>query len=322
MGEHLQPALDEGGGHGLGTDVHQPPLGKLIIFQLHIPALDGVQHVLGPGHQQPYDGAFFIAGSFQHPFRLGALEQHRLAAHHEAAEPVHLGTGMVQRRNAQEHIVVGLSVVGLLRFHGVGEAAVQVQNGLGEAGGAGGIIDGTGVVVRQRHFGIVGGAEGDHLVIAVRKGGAVFPHIKEVFHLGNAVADFFHTADEFRAEDEHGAVRLIQAVLDFICGIAVVERHRHGAGTQGTEIHRQPFQAVHQKDSHLVAFFQAAGEQQIGEAVGFFLKFLPGNFPAEGFARLGLHEGIFPPGDAAFGFKAGVDLHQRHFIGVELCIFC
>ena len=229
---------------------------------------------------------------------------------------------MVQRRNAQEHVIVGLLVVCLFRFHGVGKAAVQVQNGLGEAGGAGGIIDGTGIFIRQRHFGIVGGAEGDHLVIAVRKGGAVFPYIEQVFHLGDAVADLFHTADEFRAEDEHGAVRLIQAVLDFICGIAVIEGHRHGTGAQGAKVYRQPFQAVHQKDSHLIAFLQAAGEQQVGEAVGLFFEFLPGDFPAEGFARLGLHEGLFPPGDAAFGLEAGVDLHQRHFIGVEICIFC
>ena len=124
VGEYLLPALDQALGHGLGADVHQPPLGELVIGQVHLPAFDGVQDVLGPGHQQPDDGAFFVGHGLQHVLGLGAFEQDGLASHQEGAEPVHLGAGVVEGRDAQEHVVVGLAVMGLLHPAGMDEALV------------------------------------------------------------------------------------------------------------------------------------------------------------------------------------------------------
>ena len=124
IGEDLLPALDQALGHGLGADVHQPPLGKPVIGQIHLAAFDGVQDILGPGHQQPDDGAFFVGHRLQHVLGLGAFEQHRLAAYQEGAEPVHLGAGVVEGRDAQEDVVVGLAVMGLFHPAGMDEAFV------------------------------------------------------------------------------------------------------------------------------------------------------------------------------------------------------
>ena len=41
VGEVLQPVLDEGGGHRLGADVHQPPLGQLKIFDFQVAPVQG-----------------------------------------------------------------------------------------------------------------------------------------------------------------------------------------------------------------------------------------------------------------------------------------
>ena len=60
-----------------------------------------------------------------------------LAADQETAEPVHLGPGMIQRRNAQESVFPGLPVMVLLHFAGVHQAAVSVDDRLRESGGAG-----------------------------------------------------------------------------------------------------------------------------------------------------------------------------------------
>ncbi len=47
----------------------------------------------------------------QYPFGRYAAEQHGLAARDEGAEPVHLGAGMVEGRDAEEDVIARLAVV-------------------------------------------------------------------------------------------------------------------------------------------------------------------------------------------------------------------
>ena len=116
MGEIFHPPLDEHGRHRLGADVHEPPLIQLVVLQLHVPAVQSVQDVLGPGDQQPHDGALLLVHRLQDPLRADAAQEHRLAAGNEAAEPVHLGARMVQGGHAEEAVLPRLPVVGLLHL--------------------------------------------------------------------------------------------------------------------------------------------------------------------------------------------------------------
>ena len=71
--EPLLPAFNQGRGDRLGADVHQPPLGKLVILQPDFPTVDGVEDVLGPGNQQPDNGTFLLGDGVEDVLRLGAL---------------------------------------------------------------------------------------------------------------------------------------------------------------------------------------------------------------------------------------------------------
>lgn len=66
--ENAFPALYEAGRNGLRPDMHEPPLGKLVIGKVHLPAFDGVQKVLGPGYKKPDDGGFFVGHRLKYPF--------------------------------------------------------------------------------------------------------------------------------------------------------------------------------------------------------------------------------------------------------------
>ena len=61
------------------------------------------------------------------------LEQNRLAARDKAAEPVHLRARVVEGRNAEENVVLGLRVVILLGHSRMHKASVLVNDSLGEA---------------------------------------------------------------------------------------------------------------------------------------------------------------------------------------------
>lgn len=89
------------------------------------------------------------------------LQQNRLASGEQRAEPVHFRAGVVQGRDAEKHIVVGGGVVDGLHPGGLGQGVVLEQDGLGEAGGAGGVVDGGLILVVDEHLwghaGAVGG---------------------------------------------------------------------------------------------------------------------------------------------------------------------
>ena len=95
MGEDLPPPSHQAGRNGLRADVHQTPLIQIIVIQVHLAGLDGVQQILCPGHQQPDDGALFLCDRAEDPLGLHATEEHRLGARQQGAEPVHLGAGVV-----------------------------------------------------------------------------------------------------------------------------------------------------------------------------------------------------------------------------------
>ena len=133
--EVFLPAADHGRRYRLCTDVHQPPLVEFEILQVEITSIQGIQDILSPGHQQPYDGALLLGDGVENVLRLGPLQQDRLATRDQAAKPVHLGTGMVERRDAQEHIVPGLPMMGTLHLAGVHEGLVLMQDRLGKSRG-------------------------------------------------------------------------------------------------------------------------------------------------------------------------------------------
>ncbi|MPN62097.1 hypothetical protein SDC9_209843 [bioreactor metagenome] len=131
--------------------MHKPPLVKLVIFQPDLSAFDRVQHVLRPRHQQPHHGAFFFRHRANDPLRLGSAQKHGTAAGNGTAEPVHFRPGVIKRRNAKEGVVAGLTVVFLFHHAGVSEAAMGMDDRLGEPGGAAGKIDRRFIVLGQRY---------------------------------------------------------------------------------------------------------------------------------------------------------------------------
>ena len=281
VGEHALPALDEGGRNGLRTDVHEPPLGEGIVRELHVAALDGVENVLRPWDEQPNDRALLLAHGAENPFRLHSLEEHGLAAHEKAAEPVHLGARVVERRNAEEHVVLRLAVVRLLHAAGVHEGVVLQDDGLGEARRAGAEVDGGLVVVVEGYGGSARGAVAHEVAVGLREGGAVVAHVEAQPGAGNAVYDLLHAADELGAEDKGVGVGELEAVLYLVRGVSEVERHGEASGAQHAEVYGQPLKAVHEKDGHLVTLLEPAAEEEVREAVRLLVELAPRDLAAE-----------------------------------------
>ena len=65
---------------------------------------------------------------------------------------------------------------------------------------------------------------------------------------------------------------------------------------------------------HLVAFFDAARQQQVGKAVGFYIKFTPGQLLAERAAAVGFDQRILAPRDVGNVLDLGIDLDQRDLV--------
>ena len=143
---------------------------------------------------------------------------------------MHFRAGVVQGRDAQENIVPGLAVVLLFSAAGADQRQMVVEDGLGEAGGAGGKVNGRVIGVRQLHRGRAGGAEvGEaHTVLAVGRSAA--PHEKQHFHLVQAADNGVHPGDELRAEHQHLHIRQVQAIFDLVAGIAEVHGDGDAAG--------------------------------------------------------------------------------------------
>ena len=318
--EVLQPPVDQALGHGLGADMHQPPLGQFIVPDVQLPAVQGGQDILGPGNQQPYDGAVFLADGLEDGFRPGPFQDHRLSAGDQAAEPVHFGPGMIQGRDAEEAVLLRLAVVRLLHPGGVNQAPVLMQDCFGKPRGAGREVNGRVVLLRQLAGREDGAAFVDQLVQVIREGGAAGAQVHQG-NMGDRVGNFLYPADEFRPEDHHGAFGQVQAVFDFAGGVAEIHGHRQRPGFHDAEINGQPVDAVHQQDRHFAAGADAVGFQHVGHPVCFFVKDGPGDFPpVMPGADAGLHQFEFMPGDPAGLRLIGVDFHKGRVIRPFPCI--
>ena len=73
MREDCLPAFDEAGRHGLGTDVHEPPLVELVVGQFDFAAVDGIENILRPWNEQPDDRALLFGDGADDPFGLYTL---------------------------------------------------------------------------------------------------------------------------------------------------------------------------------------------------------------------------------------------------------
>ena len=98
------------------TDMHKTPLVKGIILKLHISTFDGVKDILSPRNKKPNYRTLLLTDRAKHPLRLNSLKQDSLAAHEKTSEPVHLRSGVIERRYAEEHVVLRLSVMVLLNL--------------------------------------------------------------------------------------------------------------------------------------------------------------------------------------------------------------
>ena len=215
------------------------------------------------------------------------------------------------------HVVPALAVVVLLHPAGVDQGSVVMQNGLGEAGGAGGEVDG-GVVLLVQGDGRMGrGAEAGEPDAVLGVAGAILADVEAHPHAGDVVCDGIHTADKLRTEDQDLHIRQLQTILDLVGGISEIHGHGHTAGLQDAEIDGQPLQAVHQQDGHLGALLQAAAEEQIGEPVGPAVKILPAQLPAVGGIRAAFDQIEVPPGHGLVPLLGGIDLHQGTFAAVK-----
>ena len=124
VGENFQPTADQRLRNGLCPDVHQSPAGEVILGQIDFSPLDGVENVLGPGHQKPDDGALFRVGGLKNGFRPGALQNYGLRAGNQTSEPVHLCPRVIEGRNAKETVVLGLLMMVLFHAAGVDQTLV------------------------------------------------------------------------------------------------------------------------------------------------------------------------------------------------------
>ena len=133
--EDLAPAADQALRDGLRAMCMRPPLVQVVVVQPHRALLERHEDVLRPRHEQPHDGAALAGDGLEHGLGRDAAQQHAAAAHHEAAQPVHARARVVERRDAQEDVVVCLVVVRLLHLGRLREALVVVQDRLGKARG-------------------------------------------------------------------------------------------------------------------------------------------------------------------------------------------
>ena len=198
---------------------------------------------------------------------------------------------------------------------------VALQDGLGEAGGAGGEVDGGVIVLTEGDGRDAGGTEAHEPAAVLRVARHVPADEQADLHAGQALLNGIETADEFRPEDQDLHVGQIQTVRDLVRSVAEVERHRDAPSLEDAEINGQPLQTVHQQNADLRAAFHAAAEQEVCEPVDPAVKITPGELPPV--RRVGLRlgdEARFTPGDSAVTLLRGVDLNERGVGTVESCV--
>ena len=116
---------------------------------------------------------------------------------------MHLRANMVQRRNAQEIVLVSLAMMLLLGDCRAHQAAMLVKNSLREAGRSTGEVDDAQIIVVDGDTRVFRGEMAHAKVVAVSERRAVLTHEIQVLDLGNAIDDLFDAANEFRTENKH-----------------------------------------------------------------------------------------------------------------------
>ena len=136
MGKDLLPVFYQSGWNRLCTDMHQSPLVQMVLFQVDIPVFNGNQNILGPWHQQPYDGDLFLRHGFKYPLGLDTFQNYRPGANDQIPKPVHFGTCVIKGGNTKKIVRVGLVVVTVFHHARGFKVSVGQKDRLWGAGGA------------------------------------------------------------------------------------------------------------------------------------------------------------------------------------------
>ena len=174
---------------------------------------------------------------------------------------------------------------------------MPVKDGLREAGGAGGEVYGGVIVLAVADRGAIRGTVADDVGVVQCVGGSVLrlSHIEERRYVRELIPAVVDAVYELRSEDQHLHVRQVRAVGYLVRRVAVIHGHHDGTGLEDSEVYREPFDAVHQQDRHLVALSDLPGQKKVRETVGLKVEFLPGDLPSVMVRLCGLDEGIFYP---------------------------
>ena len=127
------------------------PLIQMVVFELDFSTLDRKKNVECPWDQKPDHRHFFFGNGFQYPLGFNSFKNDTPGTDNEIAEPVHFGTGVVKRRDAQKIVFVGLIVVAVFDVAGMFQVAMGQKDRFGLAGCSGGEIQG-GTVVELGYF--------------------------------------------------------------------------------------------------------------------------------------------------------------------------
>ncbi len=139
-----------------------------------------------PGNEEPHDGAAFLAHRLEGPFRRHALQYDRLAADDEAAEPVHLGARVIERRDEDEAVLFRLLVVGVLGHAGAEHVVVGEQNGFRLTRGARGEVEPALVRGEKGDVEVCRGPGSDEFVKGFRPRGTLSPTQIYFFTVGRS----------------------------------------------------------------------------------------------------------------------------------------
>ena len=107
--------------------MHKSPLREAVFGRIDLSGIDRVEDILHPRHKQPHYSDLLRTHRVQHPFRRDTAQKNRAAAREEAAEPMHLRTGMIKRRDAEEHVRMRLRMMLLLGLGGGHKRTVRME---------------------------------------------------------------------------------------------------------------------------------------------------------------------------------------------------
>ena len=123
---------------------------------------------------------------------------------------------MVERRDAQETIILSGVVMHCLHLRCLVQRQMLVQNRLREACGPRREIDCSVILIRQRNPGGGAGIIRYQISVILRKIRAAVPDIKQQTAHPDSIHIQLQTLNEFRSEEQDTHLRQVQAVGDLI----------------------------------------------------------------------------------------------------------